>query len=320
MTGQVAIQAKEAVVEVAAAVIERADGSFLLARRPSGKIYGGYWEFPGGKVEHGESAHAALVRELHEEVGIAVTTAFPWITRVFFYEHATVRLNFFRVTDWVGEPVPKEGQTFSWQLPGKVDVDPMLPANQPILSALELPLVYGITDACSMGEAAQLGKLSEALSRGLRLIQVREKCMSGVALERLVAKVLDAARPYGARVLVNADPVLAGKIGAHGVHLTSRQLSTLNERPKGLLVAASCHDARELDKAAELGLDFAVLGPVFATASHPEATPLDWDGFGRIARSAGLPVFALGGLEYKDTGRARQTGAHGVAMIRGAWR
>ncbi len=105
-------------VEVAAAVIQRADGSFLLAQRPQGKVYAGYWEFPGGKVEAGERAAGALARELNEELGVVVETAYPWITRVFTYPHATVRLNFFRVTWWRGEPHPREHQAIAWQPPG----------------------------------------------------------------------------------------------------------------------------------------------------------------------------------------------------------
>ena len=94
-------------IEVAAAVLVRPDGAFLLAQRPAGKVYAGYWEFPGGKIEPGEAADAALARELHEELGIDVVTAYPWITREHVYEHGHVRLNFFRVTEWTGEPHPR---------------------------------------------------------------------------------------------------------------------------------------------------------------------------------------------------------------------
>jgi len=102
-------------VEVAAAVMQRPDGAFLLAQRPAGKVYEGYWEFPGGKVEAGEQPSAALARELREELGVDVETAYPWITRVYTYPHATVRLNFFRVTRWRGEPHPREEQAIAWQ-------------------------------------------------------------------------------------------------------------------------------------------------------------------------------------------------------------
>src|SRR5678816_2661152 len=88
-TGLVAIQRRNDAIEVAAAVIQRPDGAFLLAQRPPGKVYAGYWEFPGGKAEPGEPAAQALSRELHEELGIEVETAYPWITRVFTYPHGT---------------------------------------------------------------------------------------------------------------------------------------------------------------------------------------------------------------------------------------
>src|SRR4030067_1830125 len=94
---------KTKIVEVAAAVLQRPDGSFLLAQRPPDKIWAGYWEFPGGKIESGETPYHALVRELREELGIEVETAYPWITRRFTYPHATVRLNFFGVREWRGE-------------------------------------------------------------------------------------------------------------------------------------------------------------------------------------------------------------------------
>ena len=106
---------KTKIVEVAAAVLQRPDNSFLLAQRPPDKIWAGYWEFPGGKIEPGETPYHALVRELREELGITVETAYPWLTRVYTYPHATVRLNFFRVTAWSGELHPHEGQQFAWQ-------------------------------------------------------------------------------------------------------------------------------------------------------------------------------------------------------------
>ena len=94
-------------IEVAAAVVQRPDGSFLLARRPAGKVYAGWWEFPGGKIEAGEAPSAALARELHEELGFEVKDSFPWLTRVFTYPHGTVRLHFQRVLCWKGDPHPR---------------------------------------------------------------------------------------------------------------------------------------------------------------------------------------------------------------------
>lgn len=294
------------VVEVVAAVIERPDGSFLLAQRPAGKVYAGWWEFPGGKVEAGEPAERALARELHEELGIDVRTAYPWITRRHVYEHATVRLNFFRVVDWAGEPRGRERQALAWQRLDAPMAEPMLPANAPVLSALALPLEYAVTDAQSRGTEEMLRRIDARLAQGLRMIQVRDKDLPDRdGFERAVA---ERAMPFRATVLVNGE-----------THLTSAQLMALSARPAGKPVGASCHTRTELEWAMALELDFAVLGPVLPTATHPGAATLGWDGFRAIAQGASIPVYAIGGLRRADLPAARRAGAHGVAMISGAW-
>ena len=140
-------QSHPARIEVAAAVVQREDGAFLLAQRPAGKVYAGYWEFPGGKVEAGETVEHALARELHEELAIDVERSYPWLTRDYDYEHARVRLRFRRVTRWSGELHGREDQRFSWERIESVGVSPLLPANGPILRALALPTFYGISNA-----------------------------------------------------------------------------------------------------------------------------------------------------------------------------
>lgn len=306
-------------VEAAVAVILREDGQVLLGQRPAGKPWAGWWEFPGGKIEAGEAPFHALQRELHEELDITATRAYPWLTRHFDYPERHVTLRFFRVCAWSGEPHGKEGQALAWQDPARLTVDPMLPANTPILSALQLPPLYGISNAQEMGEAGFLSALEAALAGGLRLVQVREKQMDAAALKRFVDEVMARCRPRGARVLVNADPQLALDCGADGVHLNAARLMALREKPEGLLVAASCHDAAELARAAELGLDCVVLSPVQATRSHPQAPPLGWPRFSELLRDYPVPVYALGGMQLGDLEAAWQHGAHGIAMQRAVW-
>jgi len=306
-------------VEVVAAVIERPDGRFLLAQRPAGKVYAGYWEFPGGKVEPGEPLAAAIVRELHEELGIEVEIADPWIVRIYTYPHAKVRLNFFRVRAWHGEPHGKEQQQLAWQHASNVDVAPLLPANAPVLRALQLPFEYAITHPVEIGAKQQLACLDQRLAQGLRLIQVREKGMPGLELERFAGAVIALARPHGARVLINSDIDLAQRLGADGVHLAAAQMARLERRPALGWCAASCHNAEELVRAVKLGVDFAVLGPVQATPTHPDSTPLGWEGFAALARGATMPVFALGGMKPNDLQTAWRRGAQGIAMVRGSW-
>ena len=314
------------IVEVAAAVLHKPDGSFLLAQRPPGKIWAGYWEFPGGKIEPGEAPRHALVRELREELGIAVRTAYPWLTRVYAYPHATVRLHFFRVTAWDGELHPHEGQQFAWQPPlspegekERVLVSPVLPANGPILRALSLPALYAVSNAAELGEEEFLRRLEAALRNGLRLVQLREKGYSLRRLRELASKMLPLVRKHDAWLMINADIALCKDTGADGVQLTAAQLATLNERPAVDWCAASCHSAQELRRAEQLGCDFALLSPVLPTRSHAGAPHLGWEGFAAIAAGSSIPVYALGGLKQADMQTAWQHGAHGISLLRQAW-
>jgi 8-oxo-dGTP diphosphatase len=306
-------------VEVAAAVLQRPDGAFLLAQRPPGKIWAGYWEFPGGKLEPSETARDALCRELKEELGIEVLTSYPWITRIFTYPHATVRLHFYRVTEWRGALHPHEGQQFSWQQANDVKVSPLLPANESVLRALALPNLYAISNAAELGEDEFLVRLQSRLDEGLKLVQLREKNLSREALKRLAQRVVPMAHARGAKVLINGDADLADEVGADGVQLSASQLAMLTGRPKVGLCSASCHDLYELRRAEELGCDFALLSPVLPTLSHPGAVTLGWDRFAEMAAGSSIPVYALGGLDRNDMASAWQHGAHGISMLRGAW-
>lgn len=308
------------VVEAAVAVILRADGQVLLGQRPEGKPWAGWWEFPGGKIEAGETPFHALQRELHEELGIEAEEAYPWITRVFSYPERTVKLRFFTVRRWHREPHGKENQQLSWQIPEAVTVGPLLPANAPVLSALCLPPVYAITNLAEMGEARFLAALERALQNGLRMIQVREKQLAPDALLRFAALVVQRAQLHGAQVVINGDVELARAVGAAGVHLPSPALMALADKPEGLLCGASCHNREELGQAARLNLDYALLAPVQPTLTHPGAPALGWDGFERMVWEQPVPVYALGGLAAGDLTTAWQRGAHGIAMQRGVWR
>lgn len=307
------------ITEVAAAVIERPDGSFLLGQRAADTFYPGYWEFPGGKVEAGETPYDALCRELHEELEIEVVSATPWIVREHVYEHAHVRLHFFRVSAWRGEIKDHVHAALEWQQPGTETVSPMLPANAPVLAALALPAFYGITHAHEIGVETQMTALRLALGRGLRLVQLREGLLPADQREFFTAAAVALCHEHGARVLVNSDVQLAWAVGADGVHLTGGQLQGLRGRPRLPLVAASCHDTADLKRAADAALDFVVVGAVKPTASHPGRTSLGWPAFAAMISGSPLPVYALGGLGPADLESARAAGAHGVAAIRAAW-
>jgi len=311
------------VVEVAAAVIEQPDGRFLMASRPEGKAYAGWWEFPGGKVEPGEIPRQALDRELREELGIEVMEAWPWLNRAFVYPHAHVMLRFFRVTRWHGEPHPHEGQSLAWTRVGAgadtPGISPILPANGPILKGLSLPLEYAISDLAKLGEEEFLRRLDLRLEQGLKLVQLREKQLSIEAFRDLAIKVAKRCQACGAHLILNGYESLAKELGV-GVHLNAAQLRAAQARPDLEWVGASCHDPVELARAAELEVDFVVLSPVLPTASHPGAQTVGWDRFENWLKDYPLPVFALGGLGSEDLAMARTHGAHGVALKSQAWK
>jgi 8-oxo-dGTP diphosphatase len=306
-------------VDVAVAVLIRSDGAALLAQRPRDKVYSGYWEFPGGKIEPGEPVPEALRREIREELGIEIERAYPWITRVFAYPHAKVRLHFYRVYAWHGEPRALEHQALAWQAPDAVTLDPLLPANGPVLRSLMLPAEYAITRAGELGLEPFLSRLMGRLRSGLKLIQVREKTLGRNAAREFARRVTALAHAHAAQVLVNADAALAREVGADGVHLTAEQLRSASVRPDFPWCGASCHSVEELLRAEALGVDFVVLGPVRATPSHPRVVPLGWERFREIAEGAALPVYALGGIVPSDLDQAMTRGAHGIAMVRGSW-
>lgn len=323
------ILAMTKIINVAVAILQKND-QVLLASRPQGKGWAGWWEFPGGKIEANETPEHALSRELQEELGVTPTHSQQWLTRRFDYpktydsDAKTVVLHFYFVTQWQGEVSSKEGQQLSWQNPKNITVSPVLPANAPIMKALALPPIYAISNVADMGEAAWLSALATQLENGLKLIQLREKQLDYLAFMRLTGQVLKMVKPFAAKVLINGDMDLAIKVGANGVHLPSAALMALTEKPTGLpqdfLVAASCHNAHELAQVEKLGLDFAVLSPVKTTPSHANQTPLGWQKFHKMIEPYSLPIYALGGMSASDLPDALCCGARGIAMQRKVWR
>ncbi len=306
------------VVDVAVGVLRRPDGRFLLASRPEGKPYAGYWEFPGGKLEPGESVAHALARELDEELGVTIGAVLPWVVREFEYPHAHVRLHFCRVHDWDGEPHPHEGQQLRFctldELP-----EPLLPATIPVLRWLTMPPLLAVTDAAELGADAFLQRLQSKLDQGLRLVLFREPQLPMAEARALFEGVLERTRAADGRLLVSSRHPVDWAERADGSHLTARDLLSARQRPELPRVGASVHDAAELAHAAALNLDYAMLGPVQATRSHQGAVPLRWDRFRALALQSAVPLYALGGLSEADLRIAQSHGAHGIALQRAAW-
>jgi len=306
-------------VHVVAAVLRDARGRILLARRTAGRDLAGAWEFPGGKVEPGESPLEALDRELQEELGIRLLAARPLVAVPQAYPGKRIVLDVYEVDAYEGTPRGRERQALAWSPLEKLASYPMPPADRPVVAALTAPSRYLIS-AEPETSAAFLARLERALAAGARRIQLRARGLSARPLRDLAMDARTRCRAVGADLLINGEAGLAADLGL-GLHLRSDQLMAQAERPlpPGQLLAASCHDAQELAQAERLGVDFAVLGPLRVTESHPGAQPLGWEHFARLREGVSLPLYALGGLQPADVEAARRHGAQGVAGIRAFW-
>lgn len=310
-------------VHVAVGVLRRA-GEILLTRRLEGTHLAGCWEFPGGKFEPGETPQQALVRELHEELGIAALTARPLIRHRHHYPARDVVLHTFEVTAWQGEPRGRQGQALRWLPAEAIAPADLPPADGPLLTAARLPDIYAISGDFDGNEADFLGRVERLIAAGVRLLCLRCPDLDARRYRALATAVLALAQPAHMQLLLHgaADwlPGLAAQLGA-GIHLPARAVAGLDQRPLPATAwcAASCHSAQELAQAARIGCDFAVLSPVAATASHPEQQPLGWDRFAEWVDKAALPVYALGGMQPQMISTAREHGGQGVAALRGLW-
>lgn len=310
-----------AVIHVAAAVVTRDDGRILIARRPAHAHQGGLWEFPGGKLESGETPRRALIRELAEELSITVTACRPQLRVRHAYADRSVLLDVWRVTGWRGEAHGREGQAVAWVAPAELPDHDFPAANRPIVAAARLPECCLVTPPPG-NRKAFLAALEQGLAAGIGLVQLRAPALPEEELAALAGPVTELGHRHGALVVLNGLPEQARRWGMDGVHLTSRRLMALAARPalEGLWCSASCHTPREVARANDLGLDFILCSPVKPTASHPGAATLGWAGLNALTELAAMPVYALGGMTPGDLAAAWNAGAQGIAAIGGLWR
>jgi 8-oxo-dGTP diphosphatase len=306
---------------VAAGILRNASGDVLLAQRPDRGELANLWEFPGGKLEPGESVEQALARELHEELGITVRAARPFRTVHWVYREHHIELITLEVDAYAGEPHGREGQALRWLAPRALLEAAMPPADRPLAVALNLPRVGLVTPEPGADHDAFVAKLERALANGVRLVQLRAKTLEPDALRSLAVRVRAACTSHGALALLNGEPALALELGFDGVHLPAAQVARFTARPAParLLLGASCHDASECERARAIGADYLVVAPIRATASKPGAVPIGWERFAALAAETPLPCLALGGVGPGDLETARAHGAHGIAAISALW-
>lgn len=308
-------------IHVVAAVIRGLDGRILIARRADTQHQGGLWEFPGGKVEAGESVEAALARELNEELGIRVTRSRPLIKVSHDYPDKHVLLEVREVDAFEGEPHGAEGQPLAWVTPRDLAQYDFPQANKPIVAAARLPDQYLITP--DELEVPQLLKgIQKAVAGGLRLIQLRAPDMYDPKYRDVAVDAVGLCAGK-AQLMLKGPLEWLGDFPAAGWHLTAAQLRKYAPKgrpfPTDRWLAASCHNAEELALAQQMGVDFVTLSPVQATQTHPDTAPLGWEEAQRLIAACPLPVYLLGGVGPGEREQAWQAGAQGVAGIRAFW-
>ncbi len=307
-------------IHVACGALRDAQGRVLIVERPEGKIAAFKWEFPGGKIEAGETPREALDRELHEEIGIRVRDARPLTLFTHTYRERKVTLHTFLVTAWDDEVQGREQQCFEWILPSEDHALDMLPTVEPILRALRLPEDYVFTPP-----GAKLEGLIRCLGTFPRqtLLRLRQPQLDRKAYENLARRLMAAARPWGVRLVLDRGEAMARFLGAAGVHFPQPELMNLNpgDLPplNNVLRLASCHGLASLQKAEEMRLDAVVVGHVKATPTHAGAEPLGWAGFTELAAATHLPAYAIGGLGPGDKAEAFAHYAQGVSGISAYW-
>jgi len=309
-------------VHVAVGVIVD-DRKRVLTSLRSHKLHqGGLWEFPGGKLEPGESVLHALQRELTEELGISIDplTCFPLKKLVHRYPDKTVLLDIWQVNTYSGEPRGLQGQPVVWQAIDELDPAKFPAADLSIIRILQLPECIAISgEFCSMDQL-RLG-LQNLAAKNIQLVQLRKPDASVNDFLAFSRTAADLCRRLQISLQVNAHPTVAAEIPGVGLHINSATLATLECRPvpSDVLFSASCHNLEELRQAEFLDVDFAFLSPVKLSASHPDILPLGWSGFGKMANQVSIPVYALGGMALSDLSTARRNGAHGIAAISALW-
>ena len=306
-------------VRVALGVVRDSEQRVLLSRRAEYVHQGGKWEFPGGKLEPGESYKSALRRELKEELGIDIVSAALLISFSHRYDDLEIFFQVFNITSYAGEVLAGEGQRIVWTPLANLENYEFPDANIGILHALRLPQSYLITPD-NLPRAQLMAGIDKSLQEGVKLVQLRNNQLSKTDYKDYAQELFDMCERYKADLILNCPIDWLLELPLLPVHLTSKRMrevvSDIDAGEKLDLFSVSCHDEHEIELANGLLPRCILLGPVLKTKTHPQSKPIGWPSFHHLVMKSKLPVYALGGMSLEDICVARCCGGQGIAAIR----
>lgn len=312
-------------LQVAVALILNDQREVLLALRDRQAHQGGLWEFPGGKVETGESIEQALAREVREELGIEASHSVPFKCIQYSYPDKQVVLHVCLVDAFKGTPTGAEGQPVKWLAIASLKPSRFPAANRSIIRALQLPQTYMISGRFTSSEDF-LARLHNSLRQGVGLLQMRCPELEASAFTVLAQQAIQLCAQFDARLLLNTTPAIYHQIREQGykpagLHLNGRLLNEVQQRPLSTdeILSVSCHSLQDIEQANKLAADCLLYSPIKPTHSHPEAKPLGWHAFADAVAASDICSYALGGMQLEDIEQACRLGGQGIAAISCLW-
>jgi 8-oxo-dGTP diphosphatase len=316
-------------IHVVAALIRHPDepDKICITQRKSGQHLENLWEFPGGKVEQGESAFHALKRELFEELGIELHSAQPFQSVRHRYPDKSILLDVWRVKSYSGQAHGRENQNCQWVSISDLQDYEFPEADIPVLKALDLPPELLITpDVSLVHQDSFLQQFERVMdSHPYKLVLFRSPQLEDKQYAEIAQLMEQIAKPHKASIIIHRNKLKSlqhKSFDSFGYrHLNSYLLNSLTARPfdDSIVLSASCHDQTELKLAERFECKFAMLSTVRETTSHPGRRAKGWYGFNQLATRSSLPIYALGGIKREDYCVASFQGAVGVAGISDFW-
>ena len=301
-------------IKAVVGVLHNKDQQMLIAKRQSHQFMGGFWELPGGKIEHGESPEVAISRELNEELGIIVDKLSLHQTMVYQYTDRIVELSIYNIDNYLNTPKGVEGQEIAWVSVENLNSYKLLPTMKSFINSITLPKQYWITPSSNHQSDQWIKKFEEKLKQGIKLIQLRSKTKLDITF---IEELHNKCKHNNINLLLNTVDKSFHEAYCDGWHITTGEMFDLKSRPcaNNKLLGASTHDLTEALKAQDLGADFIVISPVQATQTHPDTVPIGWDAAKEVVDKLNIPVYFLGGMTLNDLDKTLKLGAQGIAGV-----